>query len=61
MDEFPALREGKRKVTFLAVLCFSFYLLGLLLVTQVRGAHAGCILGVVLGAQMVRPLYGSQC
>ncbi|XP_042751015.1 sodium-dependent proline transporter-like, partial [Lagopus leucura] len=34
MDEFPALREGKRKVTFLAVLCFSFYLLGLLLVTQ---------------------------
>lgn len=62
MDEFPALREGKRKVMLLAVLCFSFYLLGLLLVTQVRGAHAGCILGAVLGAQRAvpAPLHGSQ-
>ncbi|XP_031455091.1 sodium-dependent proline transporter-like [Phasianus colchicus] len=34
MDEFPALREGRRKVMLLAVLCFSFFLLGLLLVTQ---------------------------
>ncbi|XP_042691232.1 sodium-dependent proline transporter-like isoform X2 [Centrocercus urophasianus] len=43
MDEFPALREGKRKVTFLAVLCFSFYLLGLLLVTQAFSSSAGTL------------------
>ncbi|NXY78227.1 SC6A5 protein, partial [Glareola pratincola] len=34
LDEFPALRDWRRKTTFLAVLCISFYLLGLLLVTQ---------------------------
>lgn len=34
MDEFPALRERGRKMILLGVLCFSFYLLGLLLVTQ---------------------------
>ncbi|XP_051882556.1 sodium-dependent proline transporter [Pristis pectinata] len=34
LDEFPALRERKRKTMFLAVLCFSFYLLGLLLITE---------------------------
>uniref|UniRef100_A0A8C9F2M5 Transporter n=1 Tax=Pavo cristatus TaxID=9049 RepID=A0A8C9F2M5_PAVCR len=33
-DEFPALRQGGRKMALLGVLCFSFYLLGLLLVTQ---------------------------
>ncbi|NXJ08050.1 SC6A7 protein, partial [Odontophorus gujanensis] len=34
VDEFPALREWRRKTTLLGVLCFSFFLLGLLLVTQ---------------------------
>ncbi|XP_021239749.1 sodium-dependent proline transporter-like [Numida meleagris] len=34
LDEFPALREGGKKTMLLGVLCFSFYLLGLLLVTQ---------------------------
>ncbi|OXB53336.1 hypothetical protein ASZ78_011221 [Callipepla squamata] len=34
VDEFPALREWRRKTALLGVLCFSFFLLGLLLVTQ---------------------------
>ncbi|XP_009889142.1 PREDICTED: sodium- and chloride-dependent glycine transporter 2-like [Charadrius vociferus] len=34
LDEFPALRDWRRKVALLGVLCTSFYLLGLLLVTQ---------------------------
>ncbi|XP_072118537.1 sodium-dependent proline transporter isoform X2 [Mobula birostris] len=34
LDEFPVLRERKWKTIFLAVLCFSFYLLGLLLITE---------------------------
>ncbi|XP_069825432.1 sodium-dependent proline transporter-like isoform X1 [Dendropsophus ebraccatus] len=34
LDEFPSLREWKRKTMFLAALCFFFYLLGLLLVTD---------------------------
>lgn len=37
LDEFPGLRDWRRKTAFLAVLCISFYLLGLLLVTQVWG------------------------
>ncbi|XP_074996700.1 sodium-dependent proline transporter-like [Calonectris borealis] len=34
LDEFPALRDWRRKTALLGVLCTSFYLLGLLLVTQ---------------------------
>ncbi|NXV52918.1 SC6A7 protein, partial [Uria aalge] len=34
LDEFPALRDWRRKTAVLGVLCISFYLLGLLLVTQ---------------------------
>uniref|UniRef100_A0A8C5M3Y1 Transporter n=1 Tax=Leptobrachium leishanense TaxID=445787 RepID=A0A8C5M3Y1_9ANUR len=34
LDEFPSLREWKRKTIFLGVLCFFFYLMGLLLVTD---------------------------
>lgn len=34
LDEFPALRQPRRKAMFLAALCFVFYLLGLLLVTE---------------------------
>ncbi|XP_060627320.2 sodium-dependent proline transporter-like [Anolis sagrei] len=34
MDEFPSLRERKRKALFLALLCTAFYLLGLLLITE---------------------------
>uniref|UniRef100_U3J687 Solute carrier family 6 member 7 n=1 Tax=Anas platyrhynchos platyrhynchos TaxID=8840 RepID=U3J687_ANAPP len=34
LDEFPALREWRRKALFLGALCISFYLLGLLLITQ---------------------------
>ncbi|XP_059819520.1 sodium-dependent proline transporter [Hypanus sabinus] len=34
LDEFPVLRERKWKAIFLATLCFSFYLLGLLLITE---------------------------
>ncbi|CAJ0945555.1 unnamed protein product [Ranitomeya imitator] len=34
LDEFPSLREWKRKILFLAGLCFFFYLMGLLLVTD---------------------------
>ncbi|NXT23891.1 SC6A7 protein, partial [Syrrhaptes paradoxus] len=34
LDEFPALRDWRRKTVLLGVLCISFYLLGLLLVTQ---------------------------
>ncbi|NXC69824.1 SC6A7 protein, partial [Anhinga anhinga] len=34
LDEFPALRDWRRKVILLGALCTSFYLLGLLLVTQ---------------------------
>ena len=37
LDEFPALRDWRRKTAFLGALCTSFYLLGLLLVTQVWG------------------------
>lgn len=40
LDEFPALREWRRKALFLGALCISFYLLGLLLITQVRRAPA---------------------
>lgn len=36
-DEFPSLHHFRRKVIFLAWLCFAFFLLGLLLVTEVRG------------------------
>lgn len=36
LDEFPYLRTNmKHKTIFLAVLCFCFYLMGLLLVTNV--------------------------
>jgi len=58
MDEFPALRERGRKMILLGVLCSSFYLLGLLLVTQVCGAHAGCILGGTEGCACT--LHGPQ-
>ncbi|NXR00542.1 SC6A7 protein, partial [Sagittarius serpentarius] len=34
LDEFPALHNWRRKTAFLGALCTSFYLLGLLLVTQ---------------------------
>ncbi|XP_067888863.1 sodium-dependent proline transporter [Heterodontus francisci] len=34
LDEFPVLRNWKWKVMFLAALCFLFYLLGLLLITE---------------------------
>ncbi|XP_060682916.1 sodium-dependent proline transporter [Hemiscyllium ocellatum] len=34
LDEFPVLRSGKWKVLFLAAVCFVFYLLGLLLITE---------------------------
>ncbi|NXO60296.1 SC6A7 protein, partial [Aramus guarauna] len=34
LDRFPALRDWRRKVALLGALCTSFYLLGLLLVTQ---------------------------
>nr|DBA32199.1 TPA: hypothetical protein GDO54_000008 [Pyxicephalus adspersus] len=34
LDEFPALRDWKRKTMFLGALCFFFYLMGLLLVTE---------------------------
>ncbi|XP_054829812.1 sodium-dependent proline transporter-like isoform X2 [Eublepharis macularius] len=34
MDEFPSLRDWKRKALFLGGLCFAFYLLGLLLITE---------------------------
>ncbi|KAM9565444.1 sodium- and chloride-dependent taurine transporter-like [Guaruba guarouba] len=34
VDEFPALRDWKRKTALLGSLCTAFYLLGLLLVTQ---------------------------
>ncbi|NXF48122.1 SC6A7 protein, partial [Oceanites oceanicus] len=34
LDEFPALRDWRRKTVLLGALCTSFYLLGLLLVTQ---------------------------
>ncbi|XP_065253917.1 sodium-dependent proline transporter-like [Emys orbicularis] len=34
LDEFPALREWRRKTLFLGTLCFTFYLLGLLLITE---------------------------
>ncbi|XP_043928974.1 sodium-dependent proline transporter-like [Protopterus annectens] len=34
LDEFPSLRDMKKRVIFLAILCFVFYLMGLLLVTQ---------------------------
>uniref|UniRef100_A0A8C6XXT7 Transporter n=1 Tax=Naja naja TaxID=35670 RepID=A0A8C6XXT7_NAJNA len=34
MDEFPALRGWRRKSLFLGGLCFAFYLLGLLLITE---------------------------
>ena len=35
LDEFPALRDWRRKMILLGALCTSFYLLGLPLVTQV--------------------------
>ncbi|XP_068122599.1 sodium-dependent proline transporter-like [Hyperolius riggenbachi] len=34
LDEFPALRDWKRKTMFLGALCFFFYLMGLLLITD---------------------------
>ncbi|XP_034972302.1 sodium-dependent proline transporter isoform X2 [Zootoca vivipara] len=34
MDEFPSLRDWRRKAVFLGLLCFAFYLLGLLLITE---------------------------
>ncbi|XP_074836578.1 sodium-dependent proline transporter-like isoform X2 [Carettochelys insculpta] len=34
LDEFPALRDWRRKTLFLGALCFAFYLLGLLLITE---------------------------
>ncbi|NXE14590.1 SC6A7 protein, partial [Lophotis ruficrista] len=34
LDAFPALRDWRRKTALLGALCLSFYLLGLLLVTQ---------------------------
>ncbi|KAE8628201.1 hypothetical protein XENTR_v10007387 [Xenopus tropicalis] len=34
LDEIPSLRDWKRKTIFLGCLCFAFYLLGLLLITQ---------------------------
>nr|XP_032622993.1 sodium-dependent proline transporter-like [Chelonoidis abingdonii] len=34
LDEFPALRGWRRKTLFLGALCFIFYLLGLLLITE---------------------------
>ncbi|NWI28700.1 SC6A7 protein, partial [Sula dactylatra] len=34
LDEFPVLRDWRRKMILLGVLCASFYLLGLLLVTE---------------------------
>ncbi|XP_010292458.1 PREDICTED: sodium-dependent proline transporter-like, partial [Phaethon lepturus] len=34
LDEFPALRDWQRKTALLGAICTSFYLLGLLLVTQ---------------------------
>ncbi|KAM6093577.1 sodium-dependent proline transporter-like [Chlamydotis macqueenii] len=34
LDAFPALRDWRRKTALLGTLCLSFYLLGLLLVTQ---------------------------
>ncbi|NXX13854.1 SC6A7 protein, partial [Podargus strigoides] len=34
LEEFPALRDWRRKMALLGALCISFYLLGLLLVTQ---------------------------
>ncbi|NXK99565.1 SC6A7 protein, partial [Mesembrinibis cayennensis] len=34
LDEFPALRDWRRKMALLGALCTSFFLLGLLLVTQ---------------------------
>jgi len=40
MDEFPQLRSNlKHKTLFLALLCFAFYLMGLLLITDVRGTN----------------------
>uniref|UniRef100_A0A8C8SAC5 Transporter n=1 Tax=Pelusios castaneus TaxID=367368 RepID=A0A8C8SAC5_9SAUR len=33
-DEFPALRNWRQKTLFLGALCFAFYLLGLLLITE---------------------------
>lgn len=36
MDQFPSLRTWKHKVILLGGLCFVFYLLGLLLTTEVR-------------------------
>ncbi len=40
MDEFPQLRSNlKHKTLFLALLCFTFYLLGLLLITDVRATN----------------------
>uniref|UniRef100_A0ABM5FVK8 Transporter n=1 Tax=Pogona vitticeps TaxID=103695 RepID=A0ABM5FVK8_9SAUR len=33
-DEFPSLRDGWRKAAFLGVLCFAFFLLGLLFITE---------------------------
>ncbi|XP_078514798.1 sodium-dependent proline transporter-like [Lissotriton helveticus] len=34
IDEFPSLRDWRRKTIFLGALCFGFYLLGLLLITE---------------------------
>ncbi|OCT96284.1 hypothetical protein XELAEV_18013960mg, partial [Xenopus laevis] len=34
LDEIPSLRDWKKKTIFLGILCFCFYLLGLLLITQ---------------------------
>uniref|UniRef100_A0A4W3GII1 Sodium-dependent proline transporter-like n=1 Tax=Callorhinchus milii TaxID=7868 RepID=A0A4W3GII1_CALMI len=34
LDMFPTLREWKKKVLFLGSMCFGFYLLGLLLITE---------------------------
>ncbi|XP_075437679.1 sodium-dependent proline transporter-like [Ascaphus truei] len=34
LDEIPSLRDWKKKTIFLGTLCFCFYLLGLLLITE---------------------------
>ena len=46
VDEFPQLRSNlKHKSLFLALLCFVFYLMGLLLITDVsvRPVKLGCV------------------
>ena len=51
VDEFPQLRANlKHKSLFLALLCFVFYLMGLLLITDVS------VKSVKLGSQMAERL-----